>query len=55
MLLFGREPKLPIDIAFGLKKDDQENKTYSEYISDLQSKSTETLIKQETSKRLIMT
>ena len=38
MLFFGREPKLPIDIAFGLKKDDSDNKRYSEYITDLQGK-----------------
>ena len=38
MLFFGREPKLPIDIAFGLNKDDSDNKTYSEYITDLQGK-----------------
>ena len=37
MLLFGREPKLPIDIAFGLKEN-LELKSYSEYITDLQGK-----------------
>ena len=29
---------MPIDIAFGLNKDDSDNKTYSEYITDLQGK-----------------
>ena len=37
MRLFGREPKLPIDIAFGLKEN-LELKSYSEYITDLQGK-----------------
>ena len=41
MLLFGREPKFPIDIAYGLNKDDSENKTYSEYITDLQGRITD--------------
>ena len=38
MLLFGREPKLPIDDAFGLNRNDSKDKTYSDYIADLQNK-----------------
>ena len=38
MLLFGREPKLPIDVAFGLNRNDSKDKTYSDYIADLQNK-----------------
>ena len=36
-LLFGREPRLPVDIAFGLIKDTPEaDVTYKKYITDLQ-------------------
>ena len=38
ILLFGREPKLPIDVAFGLNRNDSKDKTYSDYIADLQNK-----------------
>ena len=38
MLLFGREPKLPIDVAFGLNRNHSKDKTYSDYIADLQNK-----------------
>ena len=35
-LLFGREPRLPVDIAFGLKDTPEDEVTYMEYITDLQ-------------------
>ena len=35
-LLFGREPRLPVDIAFGLKDTQEVDVTYMEYITDLQ-------------------
>ncbi|MCG8035390.1 MAG: DDE-type integrase/transposase/recombinase [Candidatus Thiodiazotropha taylori] len=42
MLLFGREPKLPIDIAFGLNKGDSDYTSYSDYVTDLQKRLKET-------------
>lgn len=36
-LLFGREPRLPIDLVFGLEKG-QNSKSYSSYISDLKQR-----------------
>ena len=38
MLLFGRKSKLPIDVAFGLNRNDSKDKTFSDYIADLQNK-----------------
>ena len=42
LLLFGREPKLPIDVAFGIAKDDSNNQAYTEYVTDLQNRIKET-------------
>ena len=36
-LMFGREPKLPVDIAFGLNDNNSTGNSYSEYISGLQN------------------
>lgn len=44
-LLFGREPRLPVDMAFGLNRDHENEATYTEYISDLQGKIQETFNK----------
>ena len=38
LLLFGREPKLPIDVAFGLDKEVPNSQSYSEYVTDLQNR-----------------
>ena len=38
LLLFGREPKLPIDVAFGIDKDVPNSQSYSEYVTDLQNR-----------------
>ena len=38
LLLFGREPKLPIDAAFGINKDVPNSQSYSEYVTDLQNR-----------------
>ena len=38
MLLFGREPQVPIDVAFGVIRNDSKDKIYSDYIADLQNK-----------------
>lgn len=35
MLMFGRKPKLPVDIAFGLQDKTEDKCSYSDYISDL--------------------
>ena len=37
MLLFGREPRLPVDLAFGINTRSEET-SYTEYVSDLQNK-----------------
>ena len=37
-LLFGREPRLPVDMAFGKKTESVEEKSYNEYVSDLREK-----------------
>ena len=42
LLLFGREPKLPIDVAFGIDKGDSNNQAYTEYVTDLQNRIKET-------------
>ena len=42
MLLFGREPRLPVDMAFGLNTENDDKATYTEYISDLQQRIQET-------------
>ena len=42
LLLFGREPKLPIDVSFGIDKDDSNNQAYTEYVTDLQNRIKET-------------
>lgn len=38
MLMFGREPKLAVDIAFGLHDKTEDKRSYSDYISDLQNR-----------------
>ncbi|CAL9706631.1 unnamed protein product [Knipowitschia caucasica] len=40
-LLFGRQPNLPIDIAFGLSKTDKKQATHSQYVKDLRESLTE--------------
>lgn len=42
MLLFGREPRLPVDMAFGLNIETNDKATYTEYISNLQQRIQET-------------
>ena len=42
LLLFGRDPKLPIDVSFGIDKDDSNNQAYTEYVTDLQNRIKET-------------
>ena len=42
MLLFGREPRLQVDMAFGLNTENDDKATYTEYISDLQQRIQET-------------
>ena len=37
-LLFGREPRLPVDMAFGLERESVQEKSYNEYVSDLREK-----------------
>ena len=61
LLLFGREPKLPIDVAFGIDKDDSNNQAYTEFVTDLQNRIKEPLrwltemqLKQERNRKLIM-
>ena len=41
MLLFGREPRLPVDIAFGLSPNNNSDISYTDYITNLQSKISE--------------
>lgn len=36
-LMFGRKPRLPIDVAFGLENS-KENKNYNEYILDIMNR-----------------
>ena len=36
-LLFGREPKLPVDVAFGLNRGNENDVSYTEYITELQT------------------
>ena len=38
MLLFGREPRFPVDMAFGLNTKNDDKATYTEYISDRQQR-----------------
>ena len=33
LLLFGREPKLPIDVTFGMDREDSNNHVYTEYVT----------------------
>ena len=35
-LLFGREPRLPVDVAFGLNREKENDVSYTEYITQLQ-------------------
>ena len=42
LLLFVREPKLPIDVAFGMDREDSNNHAYTEYGTDLQNRTKET-------------
>ena len=35
---YSREPRLPVDMAFGIKTESVEEKSYNEYISDLTEK-----------------
>ena len=35
-LLFGREPRLPVDVAFYLNRDKENDASYTDYITDLQ-------------------
>ena len=42
LLLFGREPKLSIDVAFGMDREDSNNHAYTEYVTDLQNRIKET-------------
>lgn len=44
-LLFGREPKLPVDMAFGIKNERGEDKSYNEYVIDLREKITHAFTK----------
>ena len=43
LLLFGREPKLPKDVAFRTDKDDSKNQAYTEFVSDLHNRIKETV------------
>ena len=36
-LLFGREPRLPVDVAFDLNRDKENDASNTDYISDLQT------------------
>ena len=61
LLLFGREPKLPIDVAFGIDKDDSNYQAYTEYVADLQNRIRETFevvnrnaARKERNRKLIM-
>lgn len=36
MLLFGREPRLPVDLAFGIDSGTNDKPSYTEYVQDLQ-------------------
>ena len=36
--MHGREPKFPVDIAFGLQDKTEDKRSYSDYISDLQNR-----------------
>lgn len=36
--MLGREPKLPVDIAFGLQDKAEDKRSYSDYISDFQNR-----------------
>lgn len=38
MLMLGREPKLPVDIAFGLQDKAEDKRSYSDYISEFQNR-----------------
>ena len=40
--LFGRESKLPIDVAFGMDREDSNNHAYTVYVTDLQNRIKET-------------
>uniref|UniRef100_A0A3B1JYN6 Gypsy retrotransposon integrase-like protein 1 n=1 Tax=Astyanax mexicanus TaxID=7994 RepID=A0A3B1JYN6_ASTMX len=37
-LMFGRQPKLPVDLAFGLPLRDKRYKSHSQYVQDLKSR-----------------
>ena len=37
-LMFGRQPKLPVDLAFGTGPDKEETITYTDYVKDLQDR-----------------
>lgn len=36
-LMFGRQPRLPVDLAFGLPVREQQTKSHSQYVKDLKS------------------
>uniref|UniRef100_A0A1A8ALN5 Gypsy retrotransposon integrase 1 n=1 Tax=Nothobranchius furzeri TaxID=105023 RepID=A0A1A8ALN5_NOTFU len=37
-LMFGRQPRLPVDLAFGLPVTEQRHKSHSQYVQDLKSR-----------------
>ncbi|CAI5682211.1 unnamed protein product [Oreochromis niloticus] len=37
-LMFGRQPRLPVDLAFGLPVKEQRHKSHSQYVQDLKSR-----------------
>jgi 23S rRNA pseudoU1915 N3-methylase RlmH len=41
-LMFGRKPRLPVDLAFGLPEEHNQTESYSEYITDLRNRIKET-------------
>ena len=44
MLLFGREPHIPVNIPFGLNPNNNSDVSYTEYITDLQGKTREAFV-----------
>ena len=38
IIIWEREPRLPVDMAFGLERESVQEKSYTEYVSDLREK-----------------